>query len=50
MAKKRVYSVKTLNSQIKVMFSSRKLKKQFGKYKGKCFNPKQLRIIGEELG
>ena len=30
--------------------SSREVKKEFGKYRGKCFTPKQLRIIAEELG
>ena len=43
-------SVKTLNSHLKAMLSSRDIKKQFGKYRGKCFTPKQLRIIEEELG
>jgi len=26
------------------------LKKKFGKYRGKCFTQKQLKIIEEELG
>ena len=43
-------SVKTLNSQIKAMLSDRQIKKTFGKYRGKCFTPKQLNMIKEELG
>ena len=42
--------VNTLNSHLKAILSSREIKKQFGKYRGKCFTPKQLRIIEEELG
>lgn len=43
-------SVRTLNSHLKAMLSSREIKKKFGKYRGKCFTPKQLKIIEEELG
>jgi hypothetical protein len=43
-------STKTLNSQIKAMLSDRQIKKLYGKYRGKCFTPKQLQIIKEELG
>ena len=43
-------SVRTLNSHLKAMLSSREVKKEFGKYRGRCFTPKQLRIIEEELG
>ena len=43
-------SVRTLNAHLKAMLSSRDIKKEFGKYRGKCFTPKQLRIIEEELG
>jgi len=43
-------STRTLNSHLKAMFSSREVKKEFGKYRGKCFTQKQLRIIEEELG
>jgi len=43
-------STKTMNGHIKAMLSDRSIKKLFGKYRGKCFTPKQLPIIQEEFG
>ena len=43
-------SRRILYVQLKGMLSDKDIRKKFGKYNGKCFNPKQLRIIEEELG
>lgn len=50
LAEKAGYSVAILNAHLKALLSDRSVKKKFGKYRGKCFTPKQLRIIEEELG
>ena len=43
-------SYKVLQSQLKAMLKDKEVRKKFRSYNGKCFTPKQIEIIKEELG